>query len=152
MVREASDKRWALGISLVVPPAEWKDVVAHASRVSGAPEAGARRMRVLVVGDDRRQRSAMALYVTSGWDVLFASDESSVEEALQYVVLDAIVGELDATDPKLPQIMRIARRIQPSARRIVRGAGRAEGDLVHRFVDREAGLAPLLDAVTAKIG
>ena len=152
VVREASDQRWALGLVLVEPPPEWDAVVAFASpRASGVIDHGVRRMRVLVVGDDHRQRSAMALYVTSGWDVLFASDESSVEEALSNVTLDAVVGELDAKDPKLPEIMRIAKRMQPGARRIVRGPGRSEGDLVHRFVDRDAGLAPLLDAVTAKI-
>jgi hypothetical protein len=67
------------------------------------------------------------------------------------VQLDAVIAELDAKDPKLPEVMRIAKRIQPTARRIVRGPGRSEGDLVHRFVDRDGGLEPLLDAVTAKI-
>lgn len=151
VVREASNKRWALGLVLVDPPAEWASVVAAASRKSGPIDHGVRRMRVLVIGDDHRQRSAMALYVTSGWDVLFASDEAGVEEALANVTLDAVVAELDARDPKLPEVMRIAKRMQPAARRIVRGPGTSEGDLVHRFIDREAGLAPLLDAVTAVI-
>jgi len=44
------------------------------------------------------------------------------------------------------------RKAQPAARRIVRGAGRGEGDLVHRYVDRDSGLEALLDAVTANIG
>lgn len=151
VVREAQAKRWALGLGLVEPPPEWAAVVAHAARTAGVVDKSVRRRRVLVVGDEHRQRSAMALYVTSGWDVLFASDEASVEEALANVTLDAVVAELDAKDPRLPDIMRLAKRVQPAARRIVRGPGRSEGDLVHRFVDREAGLEPLLDAVTAKI-
>jgi hypothetical protein len=150
VVREAS-KRWALGLVLVEPPVEWDAVVAAAARGAGAHDKPPKRMRVLVVGDDRRQRSAMAIYVTSGWDVLFASDEDSVAEALGNVQLDAVIAELDSKDPKLPEIMRTAKRIQPNARRIVRGPGSSEGDLVHRFVDRDGGLEPLLDAVTATI-
>jgi hypothetical protein len=34
----------------------------------------------------------------------------------------------------------------------VRGAGRTDSDLVHRYVDRDAGLDALLDAVTANLG
>jgi len=44
------------------------------------------------------------------------------------------------------------RKAQPAARRIVRGIGRASGDLVHRFVDRDSGLDALVDAVTANLG
>jgi len=104
---------------------------------------------VLVVGDAHRQRGAMALYVTSGWDVLFATDPDGVAEALEHVALDAIVAELDAGDPRLPPVMEQVRKAQPKARRIVRGAGTAPGDLAHRVVDRDAGLEALLDAVTA---
>ena len=108
-------------------------------------------MRVLVFGDDHRQRGAMALYVTSGWDVLFATDEDSIAEALAHIELDAVVAELDVGDQRLPPIMHSVRRSQPGARRIASGAGRAETELVHRFVDRDASLDALLDAVTADI-
>jgi hypothetical protein len=93
----------------------------------------------------------MALYVSSGWDVLFASDDFAVHEALENIKLDAVIAELDAHDPRIEPIMDDVAKTQPDARRIVRGAGRAQGTLVHRYVDREAGLEALLDAVTANI-
>jgi hypothetical protein len=45
--------------------------------------------------------------------------------------------------------MHRIRKSQPGARRIVRGGGTGTSELVHRFVDRDAGLDALLDAVTA---
>jgi hypothetical protein len=93
----------------------------------------------------------MALYVTSGWDILFASDEDSIAEAVETIQLDAVVAELDDGDPRIPPIMQGVRRVQPAARRIVRGEGRGANELVHRFVSRDAGLEALLDAMTADI-
>jgi hypothetical protein len=151
VVREMNGTQPALGVLLIEPPAEWKVLVTQAARSSGQVEKPGRRRRVLVVGDDHRQRGAMALYVSSGWDVLFATDDFAVHEALENIALDAVIAELDAADPRIAPIMDDVRRVQPSARRIVRGAGRAEGDLVHRYVDRDAGLEALLDAVTANI-
>lgn len=152
VVREAAAPSWILGILLIEPPNEWQALVTSAQRVSvPGMEKPAKRLRVLVVGDDHRQRGAMALYVTSGWDVLFASDEDSIAEAVETITLDAVVAELDDGDPRLPPIMAGVRRVQPSARRIVRGAGRGASDLVHRFVSRDAGLEALLDAMTADI-
>ena len=133
------------------PPGEWKALVANAARQSGIPDKPGKRMRVLVVGDDHRQRGAMALYVSSGWDVLFASDDYAVHEALEHIKLDAVIAELDAADPRIEPIMEDVRTAQPAARRIVRGAGRSNGDLVHRYVDRDSGLEALLDAITANI-
>jgi hypothetical protein len=150
VVREAEAPSWTLGVLLVEPPLEWHALVAAAARRSrGGPSRPAKRLRVLVFGDDHRQRGAMALYVTSGWDVLFATDEGSMAEALAHIELDAVVAELELADPRLPPIMHSVRRLQPSARRIVRSASRGESELVHRFVDRDAGLEALLDAVTA---
>jgi hypothetical protein len=94
----------------------------------------------------------MALYVSSGWDVLFASDEFAVHEALDHISLDAVILELDAGDSRVEPLMDDVRKGQPTARRIVRGAGRGDDELVHRYVDRDAGLDALLDAVTAKFG
>src|SRR4051812_24734341 len=75
VVREAMAPSWIPGIFLTQPPFEWRALVATAARkTSPNPDKMSKRMRVLVVGDDHRQRGAMALYVTSGWDVLFASD------------------------------------------------------------------------------
>ena len=153
VVREATSPSWVLGILLIEPPVEWHALVASAARRSeNNLEKPGKRLRVLVVGDDHRQRGAMALYVTSGWDVLFATDEDSISEAVENIELDAVVAELDPADPRLPPIMQDVRRVQPTARRIVRGNGtKGSSELVHRFVDREAGLDALLDAVTADI-
>jgi len=150
VVREASAPSWTLGILLIEPPIEWQVFVAAAARRSagGLPKP-TKRLRVLVVGDDHRQRGAMALYVTSGWDVLFATDEDSIAEALAHIELDAVVAELEVADPRLLSIMHHVRRAQPTARRIVRGGHAGHSELVHRFVDRDAGLDALLDAVTA---
>lgn len=149
VVREVAGASPALGVLLIDPPAEWRALVANAARQSGGTEKPSKRMRVLVVGDDHRQRGAMALYVSSGWDVLFASDDQAVHEALEHIRLDAVIAELDAADPRIEPIMDDVRRAQPDARRIVRGAGRSDGGLVHRYVDRDSGLEALLDAVTA---
>jgi hypothetical protein len=153
VVREAQAPSWFLGISIVEPPAEWSALVAAAARQNpGTAEKPGKRLRVLVVGDEHRQRGAMALYVTSGWDVLFASDEDSIAEAVDNIDLDAVVAELDAGDPRLSPIMQGVRRVQPSTRRIVRSsAAKGSDDLVDRYVDRDAGLDALLDAVTADI-
>lgn len=150
VVREATSPSWTLGILLVEPSIEWQALVAAAARKSSSlPVKPTKRLRVLVFGDDQRQRGAMALYVTSGWDVLFATDEDSISEALENIELDAVVAELELSDPRLPPIMDSVRRWQPTARRIVRSTGSGETELVHRFVDRDAGLDALLDAVTA---
>src|SRR5256885_132616 len=67
VVREAVAPSWTLGILLIDPPTEWQGLVATAARRPGtAPSKPTKRMRVLVFGDDHRQRGAMALYVTSG--------------------------------------------------------------------------------------
>ena len=150
VIREAAAPSWTLGILLVDPPAEWQALVAAAARRSRAGHTKpAKRLRVLVIGDDHRQRGAMALYVTSGWDVLFVTDDESIADALEHIELDAVVAELEASDPRLSPIMHNVRRSQPTARRIVRGAATGETELVHRFVDRDAGLDALLDAVSA---
>jgi hypothetical protein len=152
VIREATAPSWTLGIMLIDPPVEWHALVAGAARRSTSGYVKpTKRMRVLVFGDDHRQRGAMALYVTSGWDVLFVTDEDSIVEALAHIELDAVVAELDLTDPRLLTIMHRVRRSQPGARRIVRGVGVGAADLVHRVVDREAGLDALLDAVSADI-
>jgi hypothetical protein len=154
VIREACAPSWTLGVLLIKPPPEWQALVAGAAlRVSGGNAKPAKRLRVLVFGDEQRQRGAIALYVTSGWDVLFVTDEDSITEALDNIELDAVVAELDLSDPRLLPIMDSVRRTQPTTRRIVRGAGSGgrPTELVHRMVDRDAGLDALLDAVTADI-
>jgi len=150
VVREADAPSWTLGIMLIDPPVTWRGLVAAAARQSRSSYVKPiRRMRVLVFGDEQRQRGAMALYVTSGWDVLFVTDEASVAEALENIDLDAVVAELDASDPRLSRIMHSVRSSQPTTRRIVRGNAAGKTELVHRFVERDAGLDALLDAVSA---
>jgi hypothetical protein len=152
VVREASAPSWTLGILVISPPAEWDALVAAAAQQALPVEKHTRRLRVLVVGDDHRQRGAMALYVTSGWDVLFASDKDSVTEVMNHRIdLDAVIAELDAEDPRVSTIMESIRDAQPETRRIVRGNGSGSSELVHRFVERDAGLAALLDAITADL-
>ena len=152
VVREATIPSWTLGILLIDPPDEWQNIVAVAQRNTAPSDKPAKRLRVLVIGDDHRQRGAMALYVTSGWDVLFANDADIVEEvSSNNIELDAVIAELDPGDPRVPPIMEGIRRIQPTARRIVRGTGVGSSELVHRFVDRNDGLEALLDAITADI-
>jgi hypothetical protein len=106
--------------------------------------------------DDARRRGAMALYVTSGWDVRFASDLATTREALAGFRVDAIVAEHDLDDPRWPKLLEEVRRQQPMARRVVRAAlqgksppptGQAE-DLVHCIVDVEAGLDAFVAAIT----
>lgn len=144
-----------LGVRLYDPPDEWKIMVAVLAHAAPANDKPARRLRVLVVGDERRQRGALALYVTSGWDVQFATDLDGTVEALRSVHLDAVIAEHDVADGRWQPVLTEARRMQPGSRRIVRGAlaGPAPATpLVHRFVDRDAGLDALLDALTADLG
>lgn len=147
-----------VGVRFDQPPAEWTDFVAIYQKAHRSPTPPPRRLRVLVVGDRARQRGAMALYVTSGWDVRFASELEGAEDALSGVELNAVIAENDLSDERWKQILAIAQRLQPRARRIVRSAlegkiAPAPGpdDLFHRVVDRNAGLDSLLDALTADI-
>ena len=156
VVRATGGSSPSLGIRLLEPPAEWGALIANLAGRGGLVDKQARRMRVLVVGDEYRQRGAMALYVTSGWDVLFAPDQDSVVDALKLVGLDAVIAELDPSDDRWRPVMAAVKSAQPRARRLVRGvignfvAVDPEA-LVHRFVEREAGLAALVDALTAEL-
>lgn len=153
----------AIGIKLTTVTPGWTALVqrAHSDR-QGRPtlERPARRLRVLVVADEVARRGAVALYVTSGWDVRFASDLASTEEALKGISIDAVIAEHDLGDQRWPKVMEAARRTQPHARRIVRAAlngalppppGKPD-DLVHRVVDLQAGLEAVLDALAADWG
>jgi hypothetical protein len=152
IVREENGKEPALGMLLIDPAPEWKALVMSAARQSGTLDKPGRRMRVLVIGDNHRQRGAMALYVSSGWDVVFGDHNFALHEVLDDIKVDAVIAELDAGDPRIETIMYEANKAQPGARRNVRGLGRGDCDLVHRYVDRDSGLEALLDAVTANIG
>ena len=150
-----------LGVRFDEPPEEWNQMVVayHAEQEQERRSRKLRRarLRVLVVGDPTRQRGAMALYVTSGWDVRFATDLDSAEDALLGVKLDAVIAENDVPRAPWPEVLAIAQRLQPGARRIVlrtgamnAAAAATEGapPLFHQVVDREAGLDELLEALT----
>lgn len=147
-----------VGVRLIDAPIGWTAMVERYESSRSETESAA-RLRVLVVGDEIRKRGALALYVTSGWDLRFATDLVSAREALYGVELDAVIAEHDLADQRWAEILATARRIQPEARRIVRtplqgGSMPTQGganDLVHRVVDLDAGLEALIDALTADI-
>ena len=155
-----------VGVRFEQPPAEWDEMVA-AHRQQQEQKQGhdprRRRLRVLVVGDRARQRAAMALYVTSGWDVRFATDLASAQDALSGVRLNAVIAESDLADTRWQDIMAAAQRIQPGARRVVRSSlpnavpeavaptsdttADPAQPLYHQVVNRDAGLDVLLEAL-----
>ena len=157
LVPRTETQNGGIAVRLVDPPPDWRPLVLRTGagrRPTTAPPA--RRMRVLVVGDDARRRGAMALYVTSGWDVRFASDLKGAREALAGFRVDAIVAEHDLDDPRWPTLLEEVRLAQPMARRVVRAplkgivpppAGSPE-DLVHCIVDVDAGLDAFVAAIT----
>jgi hypothetical protein len=156
VVRLTGGSSPSLGVRLLEPPPEWTALVANLGQRGGFVDKQARRLRILVVGEEYRQRGAMALYVTSGWDVLFAPDQDSVVDALKLVGLDAVIAEMDPDDDAWRPVMSTVKHAQPRARRIVRGViGNFvpfdQEALVHRFVEREAGLTALVDALTADL-
>ncbi len=150
-----------LGVQLFDPPDSWVSLVSRQRTTSPtAPAVGSMRLRIVVAGDEARRRGALALYVTSGWDVRFAADQATVTEALRAGAVDAVIAEHDLGDDRWRHVLLAARDIQPHARRIIRSplygsqapsSARAD-DLVHRVVDADAGLAALLDALTADYG
>jgi hypothetical protein len=150
-----------VGVQLESPGDDWTALVARAApRTRDTIERPARRLRVLVVADDIARRGAVALYVTSGWDVRFATDLAGTEEALRGLHIDAVIAEHDLNDARWARILEAAQRAQPHARRIVRSslhgqpspAAGGPNDLVHRVVDLHAGLEAVLDALTADWG
>lgn len=141
-----------IGVHIADPPPEWTELVSH-YEAGGAGDARTRRLRVLVVGDQTHQRGALALYVTSGWDIRFASDLSGATEALRGINLDAIIAEYDLSDDRWRKLLATAQQIQPAARRVLRSslhgrAAEAPGDLVQHTVALEDGLEALLDALS----
>lgn len=149
-----------MGVRLTEAPTDWEVLVdRYNARARAVTQTGelrtVRRLRILVAGDDVRRRGALALYVTSGWDVRFASDEGGAAEALRGFPIDAVIAEHDLHDPRWRAVLETARRFQPHARRIVRASlgGKSappldREDLVDRVVDQDAGMDALLAALT----
>lgn len=150
-----------VGVRFDQPPDGWHDLVALRQASSDVPPVRPMRLRILVVGDEMRRRGALALYVQSGWDVRFATDVDGAVEALAGVRLSAVIAENELEDRAWHEVLDASRRLQPGARRIVRArlSGKSvpqpeekKKPLVHRFVDRDAGLDALVDALTADMG
>jgi hypothetical protein len=144
-----------VGVRLVSPPPDWQLMVQRYQQSRSADESTvpAVRLAILVVGDEDQRRGALALYVTSGWDVRFATDIITAEEAMAAVDLDAVIAEYDLRDSRWHDILTIASRLQPDARRFVRCTLRGQRapagaeKLAHRIIDREAGLDALVEAL-----
>ena len=148
-----------VGVRLLAPPPDWQLMVQRYQQSRSTEEATLPlvRLAILVVGDEDQRRGALALYVTSGWDVRFATDVATAEEAMAAVDLDAVIAEYDLHDKRWNQILQVASRLQPDARRFIRASlrgqrpPRADG-IVHRVVDREAGLDALVEALGEEFG
>jgi hypothetical protein len=144
-----------VGVRLIEPDVGWQTLVSRLAQGT-SERRPARRLRVLVVGDDARRRGAMALYVKSGWDIRFASDLGTVREALAGFRIDAIVAEVDLDDARWPFVLEEVRRQQPQARRVIRASLRGteapppgeQADLVHRVIDVDAGIDAFVSALT----
>jgi len=149
-----------IGVSLRNPSDDWFALVgrfqasAHTER-----ERPNLRLSILVVSSEENRRGALALYVTSGWDIRFADDLESAVEAMGADRVDAVICEYAADDLAWEGIMAEARKIHPTAKRLVRcrtadldRSGGGVDDLVHRFVEIENGMDALLDALTAELG
>ena len=152
VVREVAGTSPALGVLLIEPPPEWRALVANAARQSRHRS----RSRQAHARARRRRRSSPAR--RDGALRLERLGRPVRERRLRgrtrrssNIELDAVIAELDAADPRVEPIMDDVRKAQPTARRIVRGAGRSDSELVHRYVDRDSGLEALLDAITANI-
>jgi hypothetical protein len=149
-----------VGVRLLSPPPDWQLMVQRYQQSRGGDDGGmpAVRLAILVVGDEEQRRGALALYVTSGWDVRFATDVTTSEEAMAAVDLDAVIAEYELNDSRWHDILLVARRLQPDARRFVRCSLRGQRipagaeELAHRIVDRESGLDALVDGLVAEFG
>jgi len=149
-----------VGVRLTSPPPDWQLMVQRyqQSRTTEEMAVPTVRLTILVVGDEEQRRGALALYVTSGWDVRFATDVDTAEEAMAAVDLDAVIAEYELGDSRWHQILQVARRLQPDAHRFVRCSLRGQRpprgaeDLVHRIIDRQAGLEALVEALGAELG
>ena len=150
------------GVAVYVPdpPMDWVTLVKRIQSDAQPTEQPAVRLRVLVVADEAHQRSALALYVTSGWDVRLASDLRGAKEALAAVSVNVVIVETTLDDPQWRHILTAAKDTQPEARRLLRcdlqdkpAPEPANYDgLFHRALDQGSGMDALLDAVSADYG
>ncbi len=160
VIRMLDGEERGVGVRLDAPPDEWLLLVDRFqdSEVLDRERPNL-RLSILVVSSEENRRGALALYVTSGWDIRFAGDAATAGEAMGADHLDAVICEFEADDSTWVGIMELARKMHPTARRLVRCRTK-EIDLpssganepVHRFVETEYGMDALLDALTAELG
>lgn len=149
-----------VGVRLTSPPPSWQLMVQRYQQSRAETEPGVVptvRLAILVVGEEDQRRGALALYVRSGWDVRFATDVPTAEEAMAAVDLDAVIAEYDLEDSRALEVLQAARRLQPDARRFVRSTVRNRrapdrGDVIQAVIDRDAGLEALVEALSAAFG
>ncbi len=149
-----------VGVRLTAPPPVWQLMVQRYQQSRTDTEPGILptvRLAILVVGEEDQRRGALALYVRSGWDVRFATDVETAEEAMAAVDLDAVIAEYDLDDERALDVLRAAKRLQPDARRFVRSGLRnkrvpAEHDVIEGAIDRDAGLEALVEALSEAFG
>jgi hypothetical protein len=149
-IATAEGQPCGLGVHLPSPPPEWEALVdRYEQGRSGETVPPGLRLTVLVVGDEPQRRGAVALYVTSGWDVSFASDPATAQEALTASRLDAVIAEYEPGDPRGRDVLAAAHRLQPSARRVLRtgDAGPTPDEVVQRVIARDGGIDELLAAL-----
>jgi hypothetical protein len=165
VVEATESQGGGLGIRLLSSPASWLAVVRRIeSRASEGRNSNRfrtlRRLSVLVVGTEPRRRTAVALYVQSGWNVRFASTVQEAEEAVKGLHTDAVIIEEELSETDRNYVLGLARKELPTARRIVRsrtvpplepGVAPAEA-LVQHFVDAQTGLEGVLEALMALEG
>jgi hypothetical protein len=160
VVPGGADTLGGVGIRILEPPDPWLALVARSQEqeLHARQRRPPRRLRVLVVGDEKRRRGALALYVTSGWDVRFASDPNAGLEAIRHLRLDAVVAEQDLGDDRWLPVLELALEVQPRARRVVRASlygnplpsSSLLTGLVDRIVDQAAGLDAVVEALTGE--
>ena len=149
-----------VGVRLTAPPPGWQLMVQRYQQSRTDTEPGILptvRLAILVIGEEDQRRGALALYVRSGWDVRFATDVETAEEAMAAVDLDAVIAEYDLDDPRALQVLQAAKRLQPDARRFVRSGLRnkkvpTESDVLEGVIDRDAGLDALVEALSEAFG
>lgn len=156
----SDDKGVGVGVKLDDPPEDWGHLVdgfLHA-RTQDLDRPNI-RLKIVVVSNQENRRGALALYVTSGWDIRFAVDAATATEAFDGIELDAVICELDSSDKTWMDILSVAKKKQPQARRLVRCETQGKTlpvsgktHLVHRFVEIDNGMDALLDALTAELG
>jgi len=154
--RPAADGGAGFGVRLARATPEWRILLqCHEHALgTGSASVATGHLAVLLVGDEGSRRGAAALYVTSGWDVRFATDAAMVALALDEATFDAVVVDYEPDDPRTVEVLRTVRQRRPRALRIICSDAPAvtgAGLLVQRWVNRDAGVDGLIATLAAEI-